>query len=213
MWWIAFAAKDQIKNSNLTVSASEKWPLTTKSCGKILRFLSGKPNGKLRYLDCVWNIPSTCKFWNHITVPFFRKGREGSWHKKVQSPVVALYRMMSMCHSISRITACFCLCGLQEHATQCVVFDFPSNLPVWRRNKSSHSIEVCVVCSVFSVLRSDLWCFVCVCVCVLRFPLRSLPCMFCFVCCFLCAVHGVLSVTWTIFWCVLLYMHVYVVCM
>lgn len=34
MWWIAFAAKDQIKNSNLAVSASEKWPLTTKKLRK-----------------------------------------------------------------------------------------------------------------------------------------------------------------------------------
>ena len=176
---LAFAAKDQIKNSNLTVAE------------KSFDSYQQNPHGKLRYLDCVSNIPSTGKFWNHITVPFFRKGRKGSWHKKLQSPIVALYRMMSMCHSISRITACFCLCGLQKHATQCVVFDFPSSLLVWRRNKSLHSIEVCFVCSVFSVLCSDLWCFVC----VLRFPLCSLPCMFCLVCCFLCAVHGVLSVT------------------
>ena len=120
--------------------------------------------------------------------------------------------MMSMCHSISRITACFCRCGLQEHAAQCVVFDFPSSLPAWRRNKSLHSIEVCVACSVFSVLSSDLWCFVYVCVfCVFPFAVSLawsvLSVVSCVLCMASCLLHG------RYFLCVLIYLHVNVICM
>ena len=94
--------------------------------------------------------------------------------------------MMSMCHSISRITACFCLCGLQEHATQCVVFDFPSSLPVWRRNKSppQSKFVLCVLCSLFC---ARIYGVLCVCVCsafsLAQSPLHVLSCLLFPVCC------------------------------
>ena len=90
---------------------------------------------------------------------------------------------------------------------------FPSSLPVWRRNKSFHSIEVCVVCSVFYVLCSDLWYFVCVCSAfsLVQSPLHVLSCLLflayvlymasCLlhVRCFLCALL-----------CLRVYVHVYI---
>lgn len=108
-----------------------------------------------------------------------------------------------------RVSA-YAVCKNMRHNVLCLIFLLICLFGVETSRLTQSKFVLCVLCSLFCV---RIYGVLCVCVCVLRFPLRSLPCMFCFVCCFLCAVHGVLSVTWTIFWCVLLYMHVYVVCM
>ncbi len=176
-----------------------------RRCWKILRFVCEENfNGKLWYLDCGWNIPSTCKFWI-LTLLFHVSKRAGT----------AAGTRTSSRQSWLSIASCQCAI-LYPESLRVSAYAVPKNM---RHTVLAHAwgwvLLVClfgvetsrftqlkfvlyVLCSMFC---ARIYGILCVCVCsafsLVQSPLHVLSVLSAISC--VCVVHGVLSVTCAMF--------------
>lgn len=149
-----------------------------KSCGKLLGLRKTQRKTVISGLRLKYT----------FTLLFHFSERAGKAAGTRKSSRQSWLSIVSMCHSISRITACFCLCGSQEHATQCagtrlrivgcLIFLLVCLFGVeTSRFTQSKCCVFCVPCSVLGFM------VFCVCVCsafsLVQSPLDVLSCLVC----------------------------------